>query len=64
MTLRRSTPSTRTRNRAGRAAVEAAGAGGARRVLERIAESRKPYIVCFVGLEEAEVPANACWAPT
>ena len=36
----------------------------ARRVLERIAESRKPYTVCFVGLEEAEVPANACWAPT
>jgi FdrA protein len=36
----------------------------ARRVLERIAESRKPYTVCFVGLEEAEVPANASWAPT
>jgi FdrA protein len=37
----------------------------ARRVLERIAESRKPYTVCFVGMvEEAEVPANACWAPT
>jgi FdrA protein len=36
----------------------------ARRVLERIAESSKPYTVCFVGLEEAEVPANACWAPT
>jgi FdrA protein len=36
----------------------------ARRVLERIAESRKPYTVCFVGLEEAEVPANAWWAPT
>jgi FdrA protein len=35
-----------------------------RRVLERIAESRKPYTVCFVGLEGAEVPANACWAPT
>jgi FdrA protein len=36
----------------------------ARRVLARIAESSKPYTVCFVGLEETEVPANACWAPT
>jgi FdrA protein len=36
----------------------------ARRVLDRIAESRKPVTVCFVGLEEAELPANACWAPT
>ena len=36
----------------------------ARRVLQRIAESRKPYTVCFLGLEEAEVPVNARWAPT
>ena len=36
----------------------------AHRVLQRIAESRKPYTVCFLGLEEAEVPAHACWAPT
>jgi succinyl-CoA synthetase alpha subunit len=37
----------------------------ARQVLERLAQSRKRYTVCFVGLEEeAEVPANACWAPT
>jgi FdrA protein len=36
----------------------------ARRVRERIAKSRKPYTVCFVGLEETGVPANACWAPT
>lgn len=36
----------------------------ARRVVDRIAQSRKPYTVCFVGLEEAEVPANTCWAPT
>jgi FdrA protein len=36
----------------------------AHRVLERIAESRKPHTVCFLGLEEVEIPANVCWAPT
>jgi FdrA protein len=36
----------------------------ARRVLERIAASPKPYTVCFVGLEQPRLPANACWAPT
>jgi FdrA protein len=40
------------------------GPSAVRRILERIAQSRKPYTVCFVGLEEAEVPANTCWVPT
>ncbi len=36
----------------------------ARRVLERVTASPKPYTVCFLGLEQVEVPPNACWAPT
>ncbi|WP_157019120.1 acyl-CoA synthetase FdrA [Mesorhizobium xinjiangense] len=36
----------------------------ARTVLARIAKSSKPYTVCFIGLEQVEVPANATFAPT
>ena len=36
----------------------------ARRVLERVAASAKPFTVCFLGLDDTEVPANAQWAPT
>ena len=34
----------------------------ARRVLERVAASAKPFTVCFLGLDDAEAPANAHWA--
>ena len=36
----------------------------ARRILERVAASAKPFTVCFLGLDDTEVPANAQWAPT
>jgi len=36
----------------------------ARRVLERVAASAKPFTVCFLGLDDNEVPANAQWTST
>jgi FdrA protein len=36
----------------------------AQRVLERVAKSAKPFVVCFIGLREARLPKNARLART
>jgi FdrA protein len=36
----------------------------ARLVIERVAKSRKPFTVCFLGARELALPANARFAPT
>jgi succinyl-CoA synthetase alpha subunit len=36
----------------------------AKAVIARIAKSKKPYTVCFIGADSADLPANAKFAPT
>jgi FdrA protein len=36
----------------------------AARVLERVARARKPFVICFLGLEQAQLPGNAKLATT
>lgn len=36
----------------------------AKKVLARVADSKKPFTICFLGLDELELPANAGMAPT
>ena len=38
--------------------------GVARRLLDRVAASRKEFTICFLGAAKLDLPRNACFAPT